>query len=439
MLMEGGRLNQIVDHELDADGVRIADMDRLADKIGRARARGLPLFLLIIATKPCYIKLAPVILEAKRQDVPLVTIDTGHHYSDELTGAARDFAITAEIDLYLNIRGSMLERTSELALRCQELAALLARLGAPLPSTYPVVSGDTSTSATFPLFWYLETGARCMHIESGLRSRSPFPNRDITLQDVQMQRDSKWVVVPDEPFPEGIDTRVTSVVARRLYAPLDNNRAELVREGYRESDILITGSLSADAVAASLADGQTAFDGVASRRLRFDVHRRENMTPDRLEAIMGAAIALVSDGFQVEFVLTNQIKLAFERHQERGFRRRLEAAGVECRPIMPSYTGFLRSVASGRYRALVTDSGGLQEECAILGVPCCTLRYSTDRPETVLRFGGNILAPPSDDRLIVGTLAWFLDQRMPKAGAVYGSEVAKTIVSDLTSGERRLS
>lgn len=416
--------------------IRAQDLDRLARKIEQARLLSLPVFMLILATKPCYVKLSPLIREAVRKHFPLVVVDTGHHYSEELTGAGRDFEILPDIDVFLDVRGTILERTSDLAAKCQVLAELLRRVGAPMDRIVPLVSGDTSTSATFPLFWYFETGVRSVHIEAGLRSRSPFGQTELDFQQVKRQRGADWALVPDEPFPEGVDTRVTSAVSGRLYAPLPNNRAELVREGYSESDILVTGSLSADALEGTC--GTVRADGAVknSKRLRVDVHRRENMTPARLDAIVGAAAALAGEGWSVSFVLTNQIKAAFERFPDQAFRARLEAAQVECQAVHPSYAGFISAVAQGRYRALITDSGGLQEEGAVLGVPCCTLRFSTDRPETVLQFGTNILAPPASSRLIVQTVDWFLQQPAPVLEAPYLADVSGTILTDLSRSSR---
>lgn len=411
--------------------IRITNSDRLASTIALARGQSLPLPLLIIATKPCYIKLAPLIRAARQRGLPLITVDTGHHYSEELTGAGRDFGIVDDIDFNLNIRGTILGRSAELALKCEEMADLLRKFGADVRDTVPLVSGDTSTSATFPLFWYFETGARCVHIEAGLRSRSPFLDEVPNVAAVRNQAAASWTLVPDDPFPEGVDTRVTSTVARRLFAPLANNADELMREGYVKRDILVTGSLSADAVAAIHVPLQEPLDRERGSRLRFDVHRRENMTPNRLEAIVDGASRLSRDGYVVSFVLTNQIKLAFERLSDHHFHKRLDAAGVECAAITPSYATFLRSVGSRHYCALVTDSGGLQEESAILAVPCCTLRFSTDRPETVRTLRTNILAPPVSGPLIADTVKWFIQLPVPVWEAPYGTAVADCIVDDI--------
>ena len=413
-------------------GLRIVDTDRVRDKIIRARENACPLFMLIIATKPCYVKLSPLVKLAAQQGSPLIIIDTGHHFDDDLTGAGRDFDIGKDIDVFMDIRGTMLGRTAELSSKCETLAEFLSHLGASLETTSPIVSGDTSTSATFPLFWYLHTGARCMHIEAGLRSRSPFATQDPTFSEVRRQGLADWLLVPDEPFPEGVDTRVTSVVSRRLYAPLENNRAELLREGYDGRNIILTGSLSADAVDAVCGSSEATRPGNPNH-IRVDVHRRENMTPPRLEAIIGAVEALAGNGFSVSFVMTNQIKGAFGRAEGGGLRARLDRANVQCDAITPSYAVFLRGLAAGRYGMMLTDSGGLQEETAILGIPCGILRYSTDRPETVLSFGSAILAPPASREVVLDTIEWYLQQPVNRNTRPYGHGVSRLILADLAA------
>ena len=422
--------------------MKISNPARLDHMIGLARAQGGPLYLLVIATKPCYIKLASLVHELRRRQVPALVIDAGHHYDAVLTSAAQDFDYVDEIDVFLEIRGSILGRTANLATQAEALHEhLSAKCGSVRP--VPVVSGDTSTSGTFPVFWYLQSGIRSIHVEAGLRSLTPFaPGQSIDLPSVLGQARAAWRGAPDEPFPEQVDSRLTSVASSLLLAPVGRNRDNLVAEGYAPAAIRLCGSLSADAVQygrARAAGGQldALYPELRRRRwLRVDLHRRENMAPRRLDAVVEALCALASQGMPVIFILTNQFNFAERRHPELRFKQRLLASGVHCHDMWPSYLDVLGFLASPQCLAIYTDSGGLQEEANILGVPCMTCRYSTDRPETILDVGTNLLIPPSEQRLVYQSILHCIERGADMVWRdlghnLYGSDVAVKIVDHL--------
>jgi len=78
--------------------------------------------------------------------------------------------------------------------------------------------------------------------------------------------------------------------------------------------------------------------------------------------------------------------------------------------------------------AVATDSGSMQEEMNILGVRCVTLRFGSDRGESILA-GGNVLAPPIDSDFIVEIIRGALNnEKMALVGNIYGADVSKKIV-----------
>jgi UDP-N-acetylglucosamine 2-epimerase (non-hydrolysing) len=88
--------------------------------------------------------------------------------------------------------------------------------------------------------------------------------------------------------------------------------------------------------------------------------------------------------------------------------------------------------------AIHTDSGGLQEEANILGVPCMTCRYSTDRPETILDRRSNLLIPPDSSGLVYQGITHCLesgnDGPCSELGqSLYGDQVAAAIVDHLAN------
>src|SRR6185369_15640523 len=140
--------------------------------INLANQEGRPLFLLVVATKPCYIKLASLAFALQRKGVPFLLVDTGQHFDPVLTGAKEELNYQHLISVNLCIKGDLLERTVDLAHKIRWLAQELRAAGLS-ESPIPVVSGDTSSAALFPIFWYLQTGCRSVHVEAGLRSFGP--------------------------------------------------------------------------------------------------------------------------------------------------------------------------------------------------------------------------------------------------------------------------
>jgi len=425
--------------------VKVSRPDRLEAIAAAALERRCPVYLLIIATKPCYIKLASLVKVLRERAIPTLVIDAGQHYDSVLVGAAQEFSYVDEIDIFLEIRGTLLARTGALALQTERLHEHLSSRWAALRFV-PIVSGDTSTSGTFPIFWYLQTGIRTIHVEAGLRSQSPFDAAEPpSFDSIVGQTNAPWHVVADEPFPEGADTRLTSVVSSLLLAPVQRNVDSLLAEGYSPRLIRTTGSLSADAV--RLARPEFAAHDIARlhpeldadrRWLRVDIHRRENMTLARLRAVVGALCRLAGEGLSIIFIVTNQFRFAMKRHSGEDFLGRLTRAGVHCHDLWPSYLDVVAFLASERCLALYTDSGGLQEEAQVLGVPCMTCRFSTDRPETILDTDGNLLIPPVESALIARAIAWRLGRSQrarpgEERPLLYGDHVAESIAGHLAS------
>jgi UDP-N-acetylglucosamine 2-epimerase (non-hydrolysing) len=417
-----------------------ADPRALEQAAESANTQRRPLFIVVLATKPCYIKLASLVHALDRMRLPFLLVDTGQHYDSVLTGAKEELAYQHLIGAHLRVRGGLLGRAADLAQKVQWLAAELRRAGLR-QQPVPVVSGDTSTAALFPTFWYLATGVRSVHVEAGLRSMGPEISWERPgLEELLSQREARWKRERDEPFPEGIDTTLASVASDLLLAPVQINAEHLIREGYAPEKIQLVGSLSADAVGLALdGAGHQPPPGVASelasgRWLRVDIHRRENTTPARLKAVIEGVSRFSRRGGRVAFVMTNAVRAALAEH---GMEEVLRAAerqfGVLVQDLWPSYLDVVRFMRSPNCQAIFTDSGGLQEEANVLGVPCITCRHSTDRPETVLEGATNILVPPTSPEAVEQSLAALLsappEKVWPglKTRRLYGARVGERI------------
>jgi len=390
---------------------RALNRNMIIEACASANREGRPLYLVILATKPCYIKLASLIHSLLQRGVPFLLIDTGQHYEAVLSNAKIEFEYHQSISVYLNIRGGLLSRTADLAHKLQWLANELVSAGLRQPPI-PIVSGDTSTAALLPSLWYLLTGYRSVHVEAGLRSSGPEMSWEWQdLHRLLSQRETRWRRFRDDPFPEGIDTTLASVASDLLFAPVERNAKNLVEEGYDTEQIHVVGSLSADAVHLALSGDTSDVESGLSpelfngKWLRVDIHRRENTTAERLRAIVHGVAQFSDNGAKVVLIRSNALDAALQRNAEEDLLQALRGhSGFVIHSLWPSYRDVIRFINSANCLGVFTDSGGLQEEANVLGIPCVTCRYSTDRPETVLESASNILLPPNSPNLIANGL-----------------------------------
>jgi UDP-N-acetylglucosamine 2-epimerase (non-hydrolysing) len=101
-------------------------------------------------------------------------------------------------------------------------------------------------------------------------------------------------------------------------------------------------------------------------------------------------------------------------------------------PLWKEYGHVMEFLHSERCQAIVTDSGSMQEELNEIGKPCMTIRFNTDRPETVMYGKTNLLIPPLKDKMISDTIKYVIEndyfKDIKKAKKLYGIKVGKKII-----------
>ena len=320
----------------------------------------------------------------------------------------------------------------------------------------PVVLGDTIMTAIVPAAWMFSRVEKAIQIEAGLRSMAPevmkrHKNVDIeTFIDQQFY--GKWLLLRNEPFPEQWDTYTSAAGSEFLFAPVSLNKEHLIREGYPEENMWVIGGVVVDALELKRKEKEekSVFDVYPQlekgKWIRVDIHRRENLTPRRFRAIVGAIENLVGKGFNVNFIEMSATRNALDYYRMRNVMAKLK----KCRNFLhtnvwPEYAHVVEFFESKNCMAALTDSGGVQEELNLIGKACLTCRLSTDRPETVFDAKSNIIVPPissdymtkvilhiaKDDSLIRG---------MENAKKLYGAKVGQKAVSIISNlmkkGER---
>lgn len=358
----------------------------------------------LFGTRPEAIKLAPVILELHRRGLPTLVVTTGQH-RELVEQVLSAFEITLDHDLALMREGHTLDYL---------LGSTVTGIGELLERHNPsavVVQGDTTSTlgASLAAFHHRVPLA---HVEAGLRSH------DLAF-----------------PFPEEMNRRATSVLARWHFAPTERSVEHLAAEGIT-SGVHLTGNTIVDAVyhilhaAPPLSREYADFIGEAPYILAT-AHRRESW--DGGIARVARALADVLDA-------SPGLRLVFATHPNPLARVPVEAA-LRDHPraritTAMEYPDFLQ-LLRGAYMA-ISDSGGVQEEGPTLGVPVLVTRDVTERPEGVE--SGAVRLVGTDSKLIVSTARSLLEDpglhsSMSGAGAtLYGDGTSSRRIVDVLAG-----
>ena len=400
--------------------------------------------VITIATKPDIIKQYPVVNELLRRDELVLVCHTGQHYDHRYSGAMiEEFGL--EVHVHLGIDGSMTDKTAQIVQKFGRVLAELKELGlTPLP----YIHGDTMTSMAVGVASYLSQVA-CVHVEAGIRTITPKAEVLAGFLETHQEGRFDWDayrkahVDPStfergsrEPFPEQFNTRVSDAATGYHAAPVELVRGFLLDEGFPPDTIEVVGNTVVDATEAARLDAaqatvfQTYPQLENGRFIRICIHRRENTEDEKRFTILFDALErLVRGGEDVLFIRLFGTDAAIDRF---GLRGRLDALVEEfpvsfiSSEVWPNYRDVI--AATEKCGVLATDSGSMQEEANVLGVPCVTLRFGSDRGETLLA-GANVLAPPVDADFVAMVIRGALaDPELGKVESLYGTDVAARVV-----------
>ena len=409
--------------------------------IGKAmeegKARQAWVLAFVVGTKPCFNKVFGAVQACLRRGIPFFVIDANQHYDSVLTFGLEEFSFTPHVGVNLQLRGDLAQKSGEMFFKVSRLARWL-RDNWPSVTVVPVVNGDTILCPIVPAAWMFTRREKSIQNEAGLRSMAPeiFKNMslDIPLKDfVAGQWHGPWSLLRTEPFPEQWDTYVSAAGCEHHMAPVEINRQNLLREGYPADHIHLTGGVVVDALELKRKEKMaesvfTIYPPLAEGKwIRLDIHRKENLSQRRFSAIFGALEELVDRGHKVSFVLMNATKHAIERWQ---LTERLEKLSKRSNflatDVWPAYGHVVEFYDSAHCLAAWTDSGGVQEDMNLLGKPCLTIRFNTDRPETVMGNHGNILSPPITPEFLARMVGGIIEDdsflaKLRGAEPIYGS------------------
>jgi UDP-N-acetylglucosamine 2-epimerase (non-hydrolysing) len=353
----------------------------------------------VAGARPNYMKIAPVhrAMLASGNFRP-VFVHTGQHYDWEMSAVfMRDLGLPAP-DFELGVgSGTHAEQTAQVMLRLepvlvQERPDLLVVVG-DVNST--LGAALTAAKLHFPV----------AHVEAGLRSF-------------------------DRSMPEEINRQLTDVIADLLFAPSTDAVDNLLAEGIPRDKIHLVGNVMIDSLEALL---PRARESDAVERLGLDaggfllatLHRPSNVDTDSSLQLVADLLATAAEALPTLLVAHPRTR---KRLLQTGLLSQMEGGGV--RVIEPlGYVDFLCLMTASA--GVLTDSGGIQEESTVLGVPCLTMRDRTERPVTVTEGTNQIVGLDRDrisqavERIAAGQVA------EPRRPALWDGRTAERIVAIL--------
>jgi UDP-N-acetylglucosamine 2-epimerase (non-hydrolysing) len=317
--------------------------------------------LVPFGTRPEVVKLAPVVAALGAAGHRVTVVDTGQH-----TDPALSSELQAALGLAVDHRGVL---PTEPAARTGALHAQAAEVVARFRPELVLALGDTSTVPAYALA-ARAAGVPFAHLEAGLRSLNP---RSV----------------------EEVNRRVAAAVAQLHFAPTPRAAAFLAAEGVLSERVFVVGNPVVDTL---VARGLRRVPVQARDGVLVTAHRPTNVDdPTRLKRLVGVLDELAERYGPVTFPVHPRTAARLE---QAGLRSALDRPGLTVTgPV--GYDRLLHLLAGARLA--VTDSGGIQEEAAFLGVPVVVLRGSTPRWEGV-EAGTTTLAGLADDSAAAAVL-----------------------------------
>jgi len=332
-------------------------------------------FHLIAAARPNFMKVAPLYHALAKQDwCKPVLVHTGQHYDFNMSDAFfRDLGLP-EPDHHLGVGGgSHAEQTGGVMIAYEKIC-LKAR------PDWIIVVGDVNSTVACAL-----VGAKlCIpvaHLEAGLRSR-------------------------DRTMPEEINRIVTDSISNLLWTPSPDGDENLRAEGVPAERIERVGNIMIDSyeLLRSRIEAQSAREKFGLKAQNYAVatlHRPANVDSREMLGTLVDEIGKVAKRLPIVFPIHPRTRKNLETF---GLLKKLsDQPGIHLTEPM-GYIDFMSLVREAKL--IATDSGGVQEETTYLGIPCLTLRDTTERPVTVTE-GSNRLIKPNElsaavDRVLDG-------------------------------------
>lgn len=320
--------------------------------------------LVVAGARPNFMKAKPVIDSLADLGANVRLVHTGQHYDPSMSDVFF-------IELGLRVPDFRLEVGS--GSHAVQTSAVMTRFEELVEKVHPaavVVLGDINSTLACAIVG-AKSGAIVVHVEAGLRSR-------------------------DWTMPEEVNRIATDHLSDLLLAPSPDAVENLRAEGFREDQIALVGNVMVDTLLANVERAQERnivreIGTIRESYALLTLHRPSNVdSPGYLVALLDAISSVNPD-----------LTFVFPVHPRT--RMSLEGVSVPKNVVLLEPLGYLDFVSlMSRAVVVLTDSGGVQEETTVLGVPCLTVRNNTERPITVTE-GTNRLVG-TDPRVVANSI-----------------------------------
>ncbi|OED30068.1 non-hydrolyzing UDP-N-acetylglucosamine 2-epimerase [Methanosphaera sp. WGK6] len=319
---------------------------------------------IVLGTRPEIIKMSPIIDEIKNNGSEFIIIHTGQHYDIEMS---QQFFIDLKLPIpNYNIGIGSNTAINQISIIISELEKILIDEAVDVV----LVQGDTNAVLSGALAankLKIPVG----HIEAGLRSF-------------------------DKNMPEEINRLIADNCSSLYFVPTPETGINLQNEGINHEAIHVTGNTIVDACNRNLKialENSTVQDEIIfNEYILLTCHRAENV--DDEERLRNIVTSLINIPYNIVFPIHPHTKKSLENLNL--YEKIANSEHIQItRP--QGYLDFLCLLSNSSL--VLTDSGGVQEEAITLNIPCITLRYNTERPETISA-GGNILVGTETNAII---------------------------------------
>ena len=355
--------------------------------------------LIIFGTRPEAIKMAPLVLRL-RQSLEVKVCVTGQHRQmlDQVLGL---FQIVPDYDL------NLMKPNQNLANLTAEVLNGVTQILQKRKFDWVLVQGDTTSTMAGAMAAFYQK-VRVGHVEAGLRTYNL-----------------------NSPFPEELNRQVTSKMAQLHFAPTAESKQNLLKEGFSENNISITGNTVIDALLWVLEhstplDLALPIDLQQSRMILVTGHRRENF---------GEGFQQICEALQTIALQQPDVQIVYPVHLNPNVLEpvnRILSNLPNIHLLEPlEYPQFVHLM--NQSALILTDSGGVQEEAPSLGKPVLVMRDTTERPEAVQ--AGTVKLVGANQRTIVDETIRLLNdseayRKMAFAHNPYGDGTASNKIMD---------
>ncbi len=322
----------------------------------------------VVGARPNFVKIAPLIEEmSKFSQVESFLVHTGQHYDYNMSKQFFKDLNIPDPNVHLEIgSGSHAMQTAKIMMGFEKI--LLEE-----KPDLTLVVGDVNSTIACALV-SIKLNIPVAHVEAGLRSR-------------------------DRRMPEEINRILTDAISDYLFVTERSGMENLLNEGVSEKKMFFVGNVMIDTLLKYKKQAENASIlkdlGIEGKDYcLLTLHRPSNVDdPDGLKNILGAIEEIQRD-MLVIFPVHPRTRTRIEEFGMQGWIDQMKGLML-IHPV--SYLEFLGLMSTAQF--VLTDSGGIQEETTVLGVPCLTLRENTERPITVV-VGTNIVIGTDQKRII---------------------------------------